>query len=360
MKNLSFFLVKIINLSYNTSGDIMKLFDMKNNINLDEIEECGNIIRNGGLVIFPTETVYGVGADGLNKDAINKIYIAKGRKSDNPLILHVSSIDMVNRIAKNIGEIELKLMKDFFPGPLTIIFDKKDCVPYAATGNLETVGIRMPSNEIAHKLIESADTPIAAPSANISGRPSGTNVDDIKNEFKDRVDAIIDGGSSDIGVESTVIRVINNEIHILRPGYVTKEMLEKYAKVVVDKHILGNIDKNDVILSPGMKYKHYAPNTKCIMIYSKDNNKLVNKIKELETSNTLVICNENNKNKFKNSISYGNTKKDIAHNIFTILREVDKYNVDLVIIEGVDKDDLGLAIMNRLIRACSHNYIEID
>lgn len=344
---------------YYIYGDIMKLYNEKDNINFEDIKEASSFIKSGELVIFPTETVYGIGADGLNGNAINDIFKAKGRENDNPLILHVSSIDMVYRIAKNIGDIELTLMNKFFPGPLTIIFDKKECVPYEATGGLDTVGIRMPSNIIANKLIEYSNTPIAAPSANISGKPSGTNINDIIDELGPKVSAIIDGGESNIGVESTVIRVIDNKIHILRPGYVTKEMLEEYGEVIIDKHILGDIEKDDKILSPGMKYKHYAPNTKCIMIYSKDNNKLINKIKELETFNTLVICNEKNISKFKRGISYGSTLEDIAHNIFRILREVDNYNVDLVIIEGVEKEGLGLAIMNRLIRACSHNYIEI-
>ena len=337
----------------------MELFDMKNNINKDDIEKCAKYIKEGNLVIFPTETVYGIGADGLNSDAILKIFESKGRKNDNPLILHVSSIEMVDRIAKNINDIELSLMNNFFPGPLTIIFDKKDCVPYEATGGLDTVGIRMPSNAIANKLIEYSNTPIAAPSANVSGKPSGTNISDIIDELGNKVSCIIDGGDTKIGVESTVVRVIDNKIHILRPGYVTKEMLEEYGEVIIDKHILGDIEENDKVLSPGMKYKHYAPNTKCVMVYSKDNNKLISKIKELETFNTLVICNELNKNNYKKCISYGITLEDIAHNIFKILREVDNYNVDLVIIEGVEKEGLGLAIMNRLIRACSHNYIEI-
>ena len=337
----------------------MVIYNLKDNINLDDIKQAADFIKSGKLVIFPTETVYGIGADGLNSDAINDIFKAKGRKNDNPLILHVSSIDMVYRIAKNINEIELKLMNKFFPGPLTIIFDKKECVPYEATGGLDTVGIRMPSNIIANKLIEYSNTPIAAPSANVSGKPSGTNISDIIDELGDKVSVIIDEGDTKIGVESTVVRVIDNKIHILRPGYVTKEMLEPYAEVIIDKHILGDIEENDKILSPGMKYKHYAPNTKCIMIYSKDNNKLISKVKELETSNTLVICNELNRNNYKKCISYGNTLEDIAHNIFKILREVDNYNVDLVIIEGVEKEGLGLAIMNRLIRACSHNYVEI-
>ena len=337
----------------------MVIFDEKDNINLDDIKKCSEFIKNGELVIFPTETVYGIGADGLNSNAINDIFKAKGRKNDNPLILHVSSLDMIKRIAKNINEIELKLINDFFPGPLTIIFEKKECVPYEATGGLETVGIRMPSNIISNKLIEYSNTPIAAPSANVSGKPSGTNIKDIIDELGPKVSGIIDGGESNIGVESTVIRVTDNKIHILRPGYITKEMLEPYAEVIIDKHILGDIKENEKVLSPGMKYKHYAPNTKCVMVYSKDKNKLIDKIKELETDNTLVICNEFNKSYFKRSISYGTSLEEIAHNIFKLLREVDNYKVDLVIIEGVESTGLGLAIMNRLIRACSHNYIEI-
>lgn len=337
----------------------MIIYDEKDNIIYEDIKEASEFIKNGNLVIFPTETVYGIGADGLNPKAILKIFESKGRKNDNPLILHVSSIDMVYKIAKNINDIELALMNNFFPGPLTIIFDKKDNVPYEATGGLDTVGVRMPSNEIANKLIEYSNTPIAAPSANVSGKPSGTNVSDIIDELGEKVSAIIDGGDTLIGVESTVVRVIDNKIHILRPGYITKEMLAPYGKVIIDKHVLGEIKDNEKVLSPGMKYKHYAPNTKCVMVYSKDNNKLISKIKELESDNTLVICNEKNKDYFKKSISYGSTLEDIAHNIFKILREVDNYNVDLVIIEGVESERLGLAIMNRLIRACAHNYIEI-
>lgn len=330
---------------------------MKNGIDINMLTKASLAIKNGELVIFPTETVYGIGADGFNKDAIDNIYTAKGRGNDNPLIFHVSNKEMINDLVTNISDIEELLINEFFPGPLTIIFNKKECVPNRATGGLNTVGIRMPNNKIANKLIELSNTPIAAPSANISGRPSGTNINDIIDELGSKVSYIIDGGDSTIGVESTVIRVIDDVIHILRPGYVTKEMLEVYAPVIIDKHVLGEIKDNEEVLSPGMKYKHYAPNTKCIMVYGKE--KLIDKIKELETDNSLVICNEKNTKYFKKSISYGNTLESIAHNIFRILREVDKYNVDLVIIEGVEKTGLGLAIMNRLIRSCSHNYIEV-
>ena len=269
-----------------------KYLDCKSNYQKESIKEAAEYIKQGKLVLFPTETVYGIGANGLDAPAVKNIFIAKGRKQDNPLILHVSSIDMVERIAKDINDIEYELMKKFFPGPLTIILKRKDIVPNIVTGNLDTVGIRMPSNEIAHDLIELSNTPIAAPSANISGKPSGTNIEDIFNELSDRVDYIIDAGQTDIGVESTVIRVIENNIHILRPGKITKEDLETVAPVIVDSHVLGEIKENEKVLSPGMKYKHYAPDSKCLLIYSKDNNKFIDKVKELESKeNCLVLCN---------------------------------------------------------------------
>lgn len=340
----------------------MKIIDLKNSSDYSLLKSAAEEIKDGKLVIFPTETVYGLGADGLNENAVNNIFIAKGRKTDNPLILHVSSIDMVYKIADNINEIEKKLMDNFFPGPLTIVLNKKECVPNIVTGNLDTVGVRMPSSIIARTLIEYASTPIAAPSANISGRPSGTIVEDIIDEFNGKVDTIIDGGSTKIGVESTVVRVINNEIHILRPGYITKEDLETIGvNVIIEKHILSDIEKNDVVMSPGMKYKHYAPKTKCILVYSSNKDLLIKKMQELEENNknSLVVTKDENIKYFKNTINMGSTLNEISHNIFRILREVDKKNVDFVIIEGVEKSGLGLAIMNRLIRACSHNYIEL-
>lgn len=338
-----------------------KYIDMKNNYNKSDLKDAANLIKKGELVLFPTETVYGIGADGLNENAVKNIFLAKGRKQDNPLILHVSSIDMIKNITEYITPLEMKLIERFFPGPLTIILKKNNKVPNIVTGNLDTVGIRMPENIIAHDLIELSNTPIAAPSANISGKPSGTNIDDIFEELNNKVSCIIDGGDTKIGLESTVVRVINDEIHILRPGKITEYDLEKISKVVIDEHILNDIKKDDKILSPGMKYKHYAPNTKCILVYSKDNKKLVNKIKEIirKTPNSLVLSTTKNITNYNNYIDIGNTLEEISHNIFKVLREVDKKNVDLVIIEGVESTGLGLAIMNRLIRACSHNYIEI-
>ena len=332
------------------------------NTSNNDLKIAAQAIKNGKLVLFPTETVYGIGADGLNAKAVEEIFKAKGRKTDNPLILHISDLEMIDSIATDINELERKLINTFFPGPLTIILKKKNVVPNIVTGNLDTVGIRMPSNDIAHNLIELANTPIAAPSANISGKPSGTNIKDIYRELDGKVDYMIDGGSTDIGLESTVIRVIDDTIHILRPGKITKNDLLKVSNnVIVDEHVLNDIKPADKVLSPGMKYKHYAPNSKCLLIYAKNNTDFINKVKELENEyqNLLCVCKTNNISLFKNSIDMGMNNQEISKNIFSILRQVDSYNADLVVIEGVNPEELGLAIMNRLIRACSHNYIEI-
>lgn len=341
-----------------------KYLDLKQEKDYTKIEEAGQVIRKGGLVLFPTETVYGIGANGLNEKAVKNIYVAKGRKQDNPLILHIANFEMLKQISKNISEIEAKLMKAFWPGPFTIILERTEIVPDILTGGLETVGIRMPSGEIAKKLIEYAKVPIAAPSANISGKPSGTNIQDIYEELKDRVDFIVDGGETEVGIESTVVKVIDGVPHILRPGKITAEQIEEIVGAVeIDKHILNKTQEGQKILSPGMKYRHYAPNAKCVLVYSKENNKLVEKIKEIAIGhkNPLIIAKSKNIIKLKEfkTIDMGNSFEDISKNIFAILRKVDKYNPDIVIIEGVDKTGLGLAIMNRLIRACEYNYIEI-
>lgn len=337
-----------------------KYLDLRNNYNKENLLEAAQYIKEGKLVLFPTETVYGIGANGLDDNAVKKIFVAKNRAQDNPLILHISNINMLDRITDDLTDLERKIINDFFPGPLTIILKRKENIPNSVTAGLDTVGVRMPSNKIARDLIELSDTPIAAPSANISGRPSGTNVQDIFNELNDKVDYILDGGDTKIGLESTVIRVIENKIHILRPGKITYDDLIKYAEVVIDSHVLGSVENNEKVLSPGMKYRHYAPNTKCILIYSENKEKLINEMKKFDKNNNLIITNNKNIDLFNNAISYGETLDEISHNIFKILRYVDNENKELVIIEGVKSEGLGLAIMNRLIRACSHNYIIIE
>ena len=340
--------------------------DLKNKKDFSELELAGNIIKSGGLVLFPTETVYGLGANGLDENAVKEIYVAKGRSSDNPLILHISNVDMLSQIATNISDLEYRLMNAFWPGPFTIILNRKKVVPNIVTANLETVGIRMPSNKIAKELISYAGVPIAAPSANVSGKPSGTNIKDIFDELASKVDCIVDGGICEVGLESTVVRVIDGIPTILRPGKITPEQIKNVAGVVkIDKHIFSKLEENEKVLSPGMKYRHYAPSSKCVLVYSKNNNLLVNKIKEisLQYSKPLILSSTENKLFYSNNlvIDIGSrfNLNEIAKNIFTDLRKVDGFNPDIVIIEGVSQEGLGLAIMNRLIRACEYNYVEV-
>jgi len=342
-----------------------KYIDLSKNYEEDIFTELGNALLDKKLVVFPTETVYGIGANGLDEFAVKKIFEVKGRNPDNPLILHISSLEMLAKIAKDRTFVEKQLIDAFFPGPFTLILSKTSIVPDAVTAELDTVAVRMPSNIIAREIIAHAGVPIAAPSANISGKPSGTIIADILDELNKKVDYIVDGGMCDIGLESTVVRVINGVPTILRPGKITKEqILEVCGKVTVDNHLFEQCNTEDKVLSPGMKYRHYAPNTKCIMVYSENNNNLINKINELATTtpNCLIISTHENIDKFNSKyildVGSKNNLDEISQNIFTTLRKVDKYNVDLVIIEGVPKEGLGLAIMNRLIRACEYNFIE--
>lgn len=326
------------------------------------LKQVGESVRKGEIILFPTETVYGIGANALDKNAVKKIYMAKGRQPDNPLIVHISDTRMLKELVEEPNETEQKLIDSFFPGPFTIILKRKKIIPNIITGGLDTVGIRMPSNLIAQKIIKYAGVPIAAPSANLSGKPSGTLLADIREEFEGKVSYMVDEGLAEIGVESTVVRVINQIPHILRPGKITAEQIkEKIGKVVIDEHILKKCDTEEV-RSPGMKYRHYAPKTKCILVYSQNEQNLIEQINELiaKYKNVLVLGRTEHIQNYhtKNCIDIGNTKEEISKKIFTSLRKVDNFHVDLVIIEGVDKSGIGLAIMNRLIRACEYQYIE--
>lgn len=339
-----------------------KYIDLKNSNEYEKIKPAAESIKQGKLVLFPTETVYGIGANALDEKAVKDIFIAKGRAQDNPLIVHIANIEMLDKLVQNVGEIEQKLMKTFWPGPFTIVLEKKPIIPDVITGGLNTVAIRMPSNEIARKLIEYSNLPIAAPSANVSGKPSGTLVEDIIDELDGKVDYIIDSGKVDIGVESTVVRVVDGVVHILRPGKITPENIQNLGiEVYIEKQILGEYKKDEKVMSPGIKYKHYAPTTKCLLVYSKDEEKLVQTINEnINGKKAVVICKTKNLEKYnaEYKLDMGETLEEITNNIFTLLRKADKYNAEIIAIEGVSKEGLGLAIMNRLLRACSHNYIE--
>ena len=329
-------------------------------LNEDNLKIIKKVIFKDDLVIFPTETVYGIGANALSEKAVERIFAVKERARNNPLIVHLKDKAEIEKYAFIQNEVEKKLIEAFMPGPFTLILKKKDIIPDVTTASLDSVGIRIPINEIAHKFLEYVDCPIAAPSANISTRPSGTNLDDIKEEFTGLVDLAIDGGSSQIGLESTVVKVINNVPVILRPGFITKEDIEMItSKCLVSEHVLKQIDSKTKVESPGMLYRHYAPKTKCLLVYSAN----LDTLKELVTENTFSKTIVLGSSKLKDIpcfkyIFYGNTKEEISHNIFSLLRKCDTYNADLINIEGVKKEGLGLAIMNRLIRTSNFNYIE--
>lgn len=345
-----------------------KIYNFKKNIKNDELEDIKNIINEGGLVVFPTETVYGIGADAKNKEAVNKIFVAKGRPQDNPLIVHISNYDMLKEFTCNISEIEKKLMDTFWPGPFTIILNSNGILPQNVTAGLNTVGVRMPDNDIALSIIEKSNTPIAAPSANISGRPSGTNINDIFDELNDKVNAFVDGGETNIGIESTVVKVDNNVVNILRPGKVSLEDIKALGlDVKLDKHVFADVKEGEKIESPGMKHRHYAPSVKTILLeYTDDENNMINILKKYISDNPDkkigILCFDEHKDILKeyNVITIGsvNNVLEISSNIYTKLRSIENYDCDEWIIEGVSRTGIGTAIMNRLTRACSYNILK--
>ncbi len=359
----------------------MKLFNWKNEISKDELMEVIDALKNDKLVVVPTETVYGIAANAYSNKACKKIFDAKGRAQDNPLIIHVSDKEMISRIVEKPNEIEEKLIDSFMPGPFTLILKKKDLnelkekdnntketrvnkaiCDIASCGN-KTIGIRMPSSDIIHTIIKQSNIPIAAPSANISGRPSGTCIEDITSELEERVDIIIDGGKSKIGIESTVVKVIDGLPTILRPGYVTEDDIRNViGNVALSDKLLKKVEKNEKPLSPGMKYKHYAPNTKCILVENQEDQ--IDKINNILKNEDACVLGFREDRKLinisdENFILLGSryNLEEISQNVFTALRKVDRLGVKIAIIEGIEKKGLGLSIMNRLVRACENNVI---
>ncbi len=344
------------------------IYDFKQNVKKSELDQIVKIINSGGIIVFPTETVYGIGADATRDDAVKKIFIAKGRPQDNPLIVHISNYNMLEKVTTDIGDIERRLMEKFWPGPLTIILKSNNNVSKLVTAGLSTVGVRMPGNDIALKIIGACNTPIAAPSANVSGKPSGTKLEDIYDELKGKVDAFVDGGETDIGIESTVVKVENSVVKILRPGKISLEDIEDLGiKVTLDEHVFKDVKHDEKVESPGMKHRHYAPNTKTILIeFDKDNimvDKVDKYIKENPSLKIAIVCFKEHSiyyiNKNIKCIEMGsvNNQLEISRNIFSILRFIDKLDVDVCLIEGMKKEYIGTAIMNRLIRACEYNIL---
>lgn len=338
------------------------------NIDKDLIFDAANVIKNSGVVAFPTETVYGLGANGLDENAVKKIFAAKGRPQDNPLILHVHSIEQVKELVMEIPDIAKVCMEKFWPGPLTILLSKSNKVPSIITAGLNTVAIRMPENKIALELIKTSNVPIAAPSANISGRPSPTSAKHVIEDLMDKIDIIIDGGDTGIGLESTVLDLSGSLPMILRPGGVTKEELQKIIPNVTIDFAIIKEDENIVPKSPGQKYRHYAPKSD-MLVFTGEVEKIVKTIvgKTMEYMDAGkkvgIACTDETKEFYKDGliISMGSrqNKETIAHNLFNTLRLFDEGKVDIILAEGVELSGLGVAIMNRMMKAAAGKIVNV-
>lgn len=382
------------------------IIEDRNHIKDEELKEAAGILRSGGLVAFPTETVYGLGGNALDEDAARKIYAAKGRPSDNPLIAHVSCVEEVEPLVKEIPEAGRKLMEAFWPGPLTMIFPKSEKVPYGTTGGLDTVAIRMPDDPVANRLIALAGVPVAAPSANTSGRPSPTTADHVWQDMNGRIEMIIDGGPVGIGVESTIVDVSSAVPAVLRPGAITMEMLEEVlGEVSVDPAILGPLSADVRPKAPGMKYKHYAPKADLTLVEpgtgadresraeqvtgaeqknGADRNTgaapetgldetqlqaMICKVRELSREKIEagykvgVICTDESRGCYTDgevrSIGARKSQASVAHNLYALLREFDDLGVDYIFSESFPKDHLGQAIMNRLSKAAGYKIVKV-
>lgn len=336
----------------------------RENIDEDKIRIGAEYIKKGELVAMPTETVYGLGVNGLDPEAVKKVFIAKGRPQDNPLILHISNIDQVDKLVKDVKNEDYRLMEYLWPGPITMVFKKKDIVPNIVSGGGDTVGLRLPSNPIARKLIDLSGVPIAAPSANISGRPSPTNAEDVYNDMKGRIARIIDGGSSDIGIESTVVDMTSKDPIILRPGFYTLEYLKEFMpNIKMDLGLKEGIPK-----SPGQKYKHYAPKAKLI-VFVGDSKKVRERIireieKERKKNSKIGVMSfiEDEPYNVDLELKIGSFKDitEMGHLLFKNLRDFDKNNIDIIFGVGVIEEGYGTSIMNRLKKASAGNVIYVD
>ncbi|MEM1990072.1 MAG: L-threonylcarbamoyladenylate synthase [Candidatus Bathyarchaeia archaeon] len=335
----------------------------------EKITLAANVIREGGLVAFPTETVYGLGADALNPEAVRNIYLVKMRPPDNPIIVHVARKEDVYRLAAEVPESAEKLMSRFWPGPLTLVLRASDIVPRVTTGGLDTVAIRMPRHKVALALIEASGTPIAAPSANLAGRPSPTIAEHVIQDLYGKIDIILDAGPTNIGVESTVLDLTSNPPQILRPGGLTYEELRK---------VLGRVSIHPAAISkkefhikharsPGLKHKHYAPRAEMIVVEG-EFNAIIRKVAELaekylrDGKKVGILATDESIQRYNigivKSMGSRSNLSSIAKNLFRLLRELDDEGVDVIIAEGVPQKGLGLAVMNRLRRAAGYNIIE--
>lgn len=329
------------------------------------LQEAGQILRDGGLVGFPTETVYGLGGNALDKDASLKIYAAKGRPSNNPLIVHIAHRDEVYDLVREVPDMAEILMDAFWPGPMTLIMKKKPLVPDETTGGLDTVAVRFPSDPIAQALIAAARVPIAAPSGNLSGRPSPTMAQHMIEDMSGRIEMIIDGGQVGIGLESTIIDCTEDVPIILRPGFISQEMLEElFEYVTVDRASVGPMKEGERPKAPGMMYRHYAPKAP-MTLFEGDTEAVVARICALAEADAAagktvgIIGTDETFARYQVGLvrSFGSREhvNTVAHNLFAVLREFDDLNVDVIYAESVPKKGIGLAIMNRLSKAAGYH-----
>lgn len=347
---------------------ILAKVDLRQPESAEVIRTAAKILQEGGLVAFPTETVYGLGGNGLDGAACEKIYIAKGRPSDNPLILHISEFEELNAIVREISPAAQKLMDAFWPGPLTMVFPKADIVPLKATGGLDTVAVRFPSHPVARAIIKTAGLPIAAPSANSSGKPSPTRASHVEFDLNGKIDMIVDGGAAEWGLESTIVDVSGDVPMILRPGAVTKEMMEEVVgRVEIDPAILTKPAADLKPKAPGMKYTHYSPKAEVVLVKGERQAVAdeINRLAALDMSNgkkTGVMATEETKDLYHADIILSLGSRDrpeqIGANLFKLLRKFDFLGAEKVYSEVFSEEGEGMAIMNRLNKAAGYQMIE--
>jgi len=320
------------------------------------LSRAAKIIREGGLVVFPTETVYGLGGNATDAGSSKKIYAAKGRPSDNPLIIHIDKPEAAEPYAVT-SEAYYRLAKKFMPGPLTVILPRKDTIPLETTGGLDTVAVRCPSDPTARALIEAAGVPIAAPSANLSGKPSPTNAADVVTDMSGRVDMIIDGGDSEIGLESTIVKLVGNKGVLLRPGAITVDALRCVLdEVEIAPAVTEMLKDGERVESPGMKYRHYAPDAPLVLLEGEDGDVLQFLINS--DKNAVILCYDDEVEALKSHklIPVGSRENlaTEAHLLFSALREADRMSASIIYAHLPPKNGIGLALYNRMLRAAAH------
>ena len=326
-----------------------------------DLIKAAEFIKSGEIVGIPTETVYGLGADASNEEAVARVFLAKGRPADNPLIVHLADFSQAVNYTSSIPKLAYKLAERFCPGPLTMVLPKNDRIPMITSGGLATVGIRVPSHPVMHRIIELSGCPIAAPSANTSGYPSPTSASHVMRDMNGKIAAVVDGGSSEFGVESTVISIEGeNSVRILRPGCVTKEMLSEVCdEVIIDHAILHELEAGQKAASPGMKYKHYSPRADIIMVEG-NLSSFISYVGEKYGDGVYSLIFDTDRDNFPyRYMTYGKDSSEQAHLLFQRLRELDDIGAEKVYVRAPSPEGVGLAVYNRLIRAAGFEVIRI-